>query len=91
MSTFARLLAALMLLAMSMTAHSDEFEPYRQALNASDPAAVLALMRADGGRWPVASNGQSLLHAACWRTPERHKGAMIGALLGAGAAVDARS
>lgn len=88
-----RLLSALTILAGLLApwqVWGADLEAYRKALAGDDPAVLVALLRADGGRTPSGSQGESLLHMASVRPIGDQRTRMTAALLAAGAAVEAR-
>lgn len=83
-------IAAFGLASMGHDAEAADFETYKKALIAGDPAPVLALLRADGGRAPLGRYGESLLHLASSYPIGEQRSRMTAALLAAGANVEAR-
>lgn len=83
-------IAAFGLASMVHDADAADFETYKKALIAGDPAPVLALLRADGGRAPFGRYGESLLHLASSYPIGEQRSRMTAALLAAGANVEAR-
>ena len=68
-----------------------DFDAYKKAIIAGDPAPVLAMLRADAGRAPLGRQGESLLHLAGSYAIGEQRSKMTAALLAAGASVDARN
>ena len=78
------------LLMMAFTVSGADFAAYKQALAEGDTAAVMAHLRADGGRAPAAPHGASLLHLACSYLYAKNQAATVSALIAAGADLEAR-
>ena len=81
---------ALGLLMIAFDSASADFAAYKQALADGDTAAVVALVRTDGGRAPAAPHGASLLHLACSYLYAKNQAAIVSALIAAGADLEAR-
>jgi ankyrin repeat protein len=73
----------------SWSASAMDIDAYKKALIAGDPAPVLAMLRADGGRAPSGPYGQSLLHLASLYPIGENRPRMVAALLANGANVEA--
>lgn len=68
-----------------------DFDSYKKALIAGDPAQVLSLLKADRGSPPMGPYaGQSLLHLANHLPIGENRGKMVAALLASGMSVEAR-
>lgn len=52
--------------AMISAALGMDLEAYKTALAAGEPAPLMEMLRADGGRGPTEPHGESLLHMAIW-------------------------
>ncbi len=67
-----------------------DLDAYRKALAAGDPQVLAAMVRADAGRTPTGPSDGSLLHLACSHNYTKQQGAMVAALIAAGANLEAR-
>ena len=83
-------LAAICLTMMPRGASSADFGDYKKALAAGDSAAVIAMLRADGGRSPIGPHGETLLHKACSCLHMAQQPKMVAALIAAGLDLEAR-
>lgn len=84
------LLLALVFTVFAVNAAGAAFAAYKKALADGDTAAVVGLLRADGGRAPAGPHGASLLHFASSYLYAKSQASMISALVAAGAELEAR-
>ncbi len=84
------LLVALALTVSALSAAGADFTAYKKAMADGDTAAVVGLLRADGGRPPAGPHGASLLHFACSYLYAKNQAPLISALVAAGAELEAR-